>query len=134
MIINLNLLEGPHLVASLHTGGHPGEGEGAEVVASCFDRNLEDWIMNKTELTLTLPTFVQSLAQQVCLYCLGEGFLEEKNRISHKSVFTDYSILLSPSPPPERCSAACSRFYTGSWWLPETDTEITIFYWSTVDR
>ena len=90
--------------------------------------------MNIRELLPTLPTFVQSLAQQVCLLSLGEGFLEEKNRISHKSVFTDYSILLSPSPPPERCSEACSRFYTGSWWLPETDTEITILNWSTVDR
>ena len=48
VIINLNLLERPHLVASLHTGGHPGEGEGAEVIASCFDRKLEDWSMNKT--------------------------------------------------------------------------------------
>ena len=83
MIINLNLLQRPHLVASLHTGGHTGEG--AEVIASCCNTNMEDWSMNKTELTLTLPAFIQSLAQQVCLLSLGEGFLEEKNRISHKS-------------------------------------------------
>ena len=104
MIINLNLLEGPHLVASLHTGGHPGEGEGAEVIASCFGRNIEDWSMNKTELTLTLPTFVQSLAQQICLYSLGEGFLEEKNRISHKSTLN--RIILFSSHLHLRQSAA----------------------------
>ena len=80
--------------------------------------------MNKTELTLTLPAFVQSLAQQVCLFCLGEGYLKKRTESVTCPYLQNVSILLSPSPPPARCSAACSQFYTGSWWLPETDTEI----------
>ena len=58
----------------------------------------------KPELTLTLPTFVQSLAQQVCLLSLGEGFLEEKNRISHKSTLN--RIILFSSHLHLRQSAA----------------------------
>ena len=128
--LDLNLLEGPHLAASLHAGGHPGEGEGAEVIASCFNTNIEDWIMNKTELTLTLPAFVQSLAQQVCLFCLGEGYLKKRT----ESVTSIYRMSLFSSHLHLRQRAAL-QLAAGS--TPALggflDREIAILNWNTTD-
>ena len=85
--------------------------------------------MNKTELTLTLPAFVQSLAQQVCLFSLGEGYLKKRT----ESVTSIYrmSLFFSHLHLRQRAAlqlAASSTPALGGF----LDREIAILNWNTV--